>query len=473
MAASRESRYQPAAAGGGGGEPITWEQTKDHIRVLQGEVASLLDRAQAAGSEAWFEQKRTRRNELEAEGRTIIEAGDIIDAEFPLRNDLVDAAEAKVVEIGLLVDAEILARVPPVPEKASDEAIAAADAEVEAATAARDRIRSEYQAARTARFAKQRDDLYDPEAEERHDELATEWSRASDRWQAALNARRDLLVTDPGSVWRSAQADAAREVVGELRQLGDIEGGHGFHSSAQKKARDATKAAFKSFPTDWVARSDAADNRLSSRVTKARAHYIRSKQMTDKTLGRAEPILHTHRTSDLEELRRVADRYQAAGAVTTYGGRRRAKRKILSVEIDEENMEVRLQVDGGTQTNVGAILTTDGSERCTTHELSHRMEETNPRVLMMQAAFYRRRTVDENGEQMPYTAYMGSRKERVISDGFANEYVGKTYNGQAYEVLSVGMEAVFAGSQGALLGVDQEKADADHRAWVLGTVVAV
>ena len=180
-----------------------------------------------------------------------------------------------------------------------------------------------------------------------------------------------------------------------------------------------------------------------------------------------------------EELAERLAEYEVGAKVDVWAKGRFAKRKVLAVTVDEDDLSFTVEIEGGRVTTArtytsASELTTDKSKRVTIHEVAHRMEHTNPEVLALEGAFYRRRVTSDEGEIEPTTSYMGSRRERVRSDGFVDPYVGKDYDGgRAYEVLSVGMEAVFAGSMGSLLGVDHRAADLDHRAFVLGLLAAV
>jgi hypothetical protein len=108
------------------------------------------------------------------------------------------------------------------------------------------------------------------------------------------------------------------------------------------------------------------------------------------------------------------------------------------------------------------------TEQVATHELSHRLEDTNPHLGVLEKQLLERRCVDANGNKTPAVLRRGSRGERFREGGFVDSYIGKVYESNFAEVLSVGAEAVFTGSYGGLVGEDGYKADPDHRAFVLG-----
>ena len=72
------------------------------------------------------------------------------------------------------------------------------------------------------------------------------------------------------------------------------------------------------------------------------------------------------------------------------------------------------------------------------------------------------------------------RRELSTVDSFADAYMGKRYyrsNGEEnmrhYEVLSTGVEAIFHGEYGGLVGVGRVAADTDMRAFALGVLATV
>lgn len=457
----------------GVGEPELvdeWELAKDRIAELTVQIRADLDEAERRRSGRWADERDARRDELVAEGLGRAELVAALDAEFGLPSGgftETAAAEEKVREVGALVDAEVLARVGPPPPQPTVEEKAAAEAAYQAALTAQREARKEFLDAQLANA---------PEAELL--ELNDAWHAASEAAVAAQKAMHDTLRTDPDAAWRRSQAEAARQVLAELRSLGDPDGVHGFHESSQRPAMAAVRTAFDSYPTDWVARSAAADPPLFARHSRGRAHYAHKRSKAVTETAKAEPQKRTVRARTPEELaERLAD-YKVGEKTDVWARGRFAKRKVLAVTVDEDDLSFTVEIEGGRVTTArtytsASELTTDKSERVTIHEVAHRMEHTNPDVLSLESAFYRRRVTGDDGEIEPTTSYMGSRRERVRSDGFVDPYVGKDYDGRAYEVLSVGMEAVFAGSMGGLIGVDHRAADPDHRAFVLGLLAAV
>lgn len=104
------------------------------------------------------------------------------------------------------------------------------------------------------------------------------------------------------------------------------------------------------------------------------------------------------------------------------------------------------------------------------HETAHRMEHVNPAIFQLEEEFLRRRTTDADGNRDRLENLYLSNRERGRPDSFANKYMGKEYNDNYREVMSTGMEALFAGGFGSLAGIDGQTPDADMRAFILGVL---
>jgi hypothetical protein len=51
--------------------------------------------------------------------------------------------------------------------------------------------------------------------------------------------------------------------------------------------------------------------------------------------------------------------------------------------------------------------------------------------------------------------------------------MGKIYSGSSYtEILSMGMESLFAGTNGGFVGMDNNKPDADYKKFILGVLAS-
>lgn len=99
-------------------------------------------------------------------------------------------------------------------------------------------------------------------------------------------------------------------------------------------------------------------------------------------------------------------------------------------------------------------------------------------IMGLEGEFLRRRTsfpdpANSSGPMLrekPAPIYGGSG-EMARPDHFAEVYMGKEYPDGYTEVLSMGMESLFAGSYGGLIGVNSHRADPEMRNFILGTLV--
>lgn len=117
------------------------------------------------------------------------------------------------------------------------------------------------------------------------------------------------------------------------------------------------------------------------------------------------------------------------------------------------------------------------SEAIAYHEFGHRMEEVMPdsRLTRYERAFLKRRTgkTDENFNENMKTNF--GREEFYHDGGFVYSYTGKAYSDDFFEVFTTGVEAVYGGNLGGLVGnsPDYETADKDHRGFVLGALATL
>lgn len=135
------------------------------------------------------------------------------------------------------------------------------------------------------------------------------------------------------------------------------------------------------------------------------------------------------------------------------------------------------------------------------HEFAHRCEHTTPALGAAEEAFLQRRTTTPDGDREPLKSLYPGTREKGREDSFAHAYMGKEYpdavpsamgsvvpSGAAKlipeikgsvprsdyrEVMSCGMEALFGGSFGGLLGAGKYKADPDMRHFILGALTTL
>lgn len=123
----------------------------------------------------------------------------------------------------------------------------------------------------------------------------------------------------------------------------------------------------------------------------------------------------------------------------------------------------------------------DKGMRVAMHEFAHRVEATSTYVTAYEEAFLKRRAGHLPNEDGSYSdpekltsIYEGSKKKELgYKDNFPTHYMGKVYSGSSYkEILSMGMESVFAGTNGGLAGLGQHKADPDYKKFILGVLAS-
>jgi hypothetical protein len=113
------------------------------------------------------------------------------------------------------------------------------------------------------------------------------------------------------------------------------------------------------------------------------------------------------------------------------------------------------------------------------HEFGHRTEYAVEGVKKVELSFLKRRTSTVQSEegygliQEPLVPMSMGSTEMTRPDHFTNIYMGKDYGGDATEVMSMGMEGVFAGHYGGFIGVGGEKPDLEVRDLVLGVLASV
>ena len=115
------------------------------------------------------------------------------------------------------------------------------------------------------------------------------------------------------------------------------------------------------------------------------------------------------------------------------------------------------------------------------HEIGHHMQETIPTISAMESEWISDRTRTSEGvSQRPRPRWSGSR-ELVRADDFVDAYIGRVYKdnygqeSRITEVLTVGVQAMFGGGYGGLIGNDgiKSKHDDDMRAFILGMMASV
>jgi len=106
----------------------------------------------------------------------------------------------------------------------------------------------------------------------------------------------------------------------------------------------------------------------------------------------------------------------------------------------------------------------------TAHELSHRWESSVPGIKAMEDDFITRRTTTGGVRDKQVSLGGKMAKEKTRPDSFANAYIGKEYSDGSREALSCGVEALFGGRYGGLIGTSGSKPDHEMRSFILGVM---
>jgi len=98
-----------------------------------------------------------------------------------------------------------------------------------------------------------------------------------------------------------------------------------------------------------------------------------------------------------------------------------------------------------TQTTDGDVTFCSNDLDCAIHESMHRLERARPEIVSLEREFYAKRTYGEPLLPMSkLTGERGYRSDEVgKKDKFLIPYMGKDYEGRAYELLSVGAEMLY------------------------------
>lgn len=261
----------------------------------------------------------------------------------------------------------------------------------------------------------------------------------------ALGAERVRLLTGE-SAWDHAEgrayADAYRAVLAEQRPMGGQDLTQ-LHEHSVSAATKRVQAALRSYPTDWAPTPDNQCGRPVAFTT---------------VRGRA------------------------------YAGTATLRHQIGSDTWDEPIFIVATsaQKSGHTPAGVADAL----------HEYGHYAQHSRPGLDEVECVFVSRRTTDDSTglrdpleplsaaavrqrESPPLTpaalaAQKASPAEWGRPDHFVCAYAGRDYGrGKSGEVFTVGMEALFSGRYGGLVGRGRWESDGQHRALVLGALATL
>ena len=312
-----------------------------------------------------------------------------------------------------------------------------------------------------------------------------------------------------------------------LAEIRDMGGEYALDPASAKKAAVLFGEAAQVFPSEWLAQANTFTPPVA-KVTKSRAHYAhlaiqqtkKLRLVTKRFEGSVESMpegnaysgyaMLDELTSDGEpmyertsyEIARIWDDkpdpskpprgrgwdlYQANvkrvdGTAEIRPLWRRPRHQMITVDT-KVAPEIRTNLS-----NPDAVLPGQSNGfAVAVHESTHRMEYTVNDVERLEKAFFLRRTTREDGTRAPLERLQPRSNELLREGGFPHRYVGKDYAAMrgsqtlvaseygtrqvaAFEVMSVGMDSIMGGRQGALIGVGGYKADNDYRNFVLGVL---
>lgn len=326
------------------------------------------------------------------------------------------------------------------------------------------------------------------------------------------NGTNEMSFFDHSRRIASARRDA---VISALSALGTSAEVRANISSQKRKIGAMLRDVSKLYPDAWKDAVEQNCNPLRIYASDARAHYKESTQVktkawhpngTHSTLrrtftGPTEVTLNPYfdATHDMED-----------HVTVTVGGDPNNSEHVSSNKDAVETLnaklsEIKLYVGGrrwyapaSEDMRYDAIVTEGGtlgiaqrrfraegresvirtpaeSPSTLAHELAHRMEWGNEHIRALEARFLSRRAGDEEA-----TSYHSDEQD-FYADHFTNTYIGKVYEHGTREVLSVGMEMLLYGDNGAGVGAElphdtytrtgddgRTVEDRDHLNFVLG-----
>lgn len=326
----------------------------------------------------------------------------------------------------------------------------------------------------------------------------------------AAEAEYDAAINGKGKRTADGLArlrDGYTAALAEVRDFGGPLGLDDEHSAPEAAA--AFQDAAQRFPAAWVERSGQMRAPVA-RIADGRAHYSRDKLVEQKTRAAPKTEELSLATGDDATERDTPFASHSIDPRTTDAPAGRTWWVKTEYEAEFDSSRPRPAGDGWEQyTHRGAstwwrrpklvekrtgmpfhapvILTSPDADattalpgdgpyaRAAVHELGHRMQHANPAIARAEHAYLGRRTTTATGEREKPVNLAGPN-ETGYADSFSVAYTGKTYAPEYgtpddeghTEVLSTGMEALFAGRYGGFIGAGQHHPDHETRSFILG-----
>lgn len=302
--------------------------------------------------------------------------------------------------------------------------------------------------------------------------------------------------------------EANRQAIKELRSVGEVAPQVREHQKNKGTAEFFTSSVQEVFPTAWIQNSNDMGEVLLKESPK-RAHYnfhaIQRKRV--KEIHTAQEIRRADWKPDPRDITKaewkvidagsdfnewegpVYEQYRSgwrsyswdsekgqpkgSGWVKGRHAVENYKDGHITVEYEEgwfRKMSSMKTVEETSQAEIRLMKTRDEeAARVAVHEFAHRCEDANPHLKVLEERFLSRRTTNPDGSREKLVRYgTGTPAEYVREDSFVNIYMGKQYDHDNREILSMGSEAVFSGTNGGLLGIGTQRKDPEMRSFILG-----
>lgn len=141
----------------------------------------------------------------------------------------------------------------------------------------------------------------------------------------------------------------------------------------------------------------------------------------------------------------------------------------IDASLKRGNLTVKT-VKRGNYDDTNKIINISGTDgegfKTAVHELAHRMEKAFPFLRDIEQSFYDRRTQGDQLESLRNFGDKYERDEMTRKDNFIDPYMGKDYNGDSYELISMGFENAFCNPK-------YLEKDSEYAQWIFGILTLI
>lgn len=288
-------------------------------------------------------------------------------------------------------------------------------------------------------------------------------------------------------------SDGCEAALAEVRALG----GHlELHELSDAPAALAVTEASSIYPADWVRASTEAGP-LAAAVTTGRAGHNPSWIYSDRVASTVPSTMTRPAGSDPKDTaemtflsveRGIGHRGRPDPAqdrwTTQMWDVKRVKGKPKGYDWEAVEPGVWRRKPRGTIQGAGVTVDMRGSLpgrpkgfSVAAHELGHHMQHVVPGLSSMEHDWLVDRTT-VNGEREELVPRWEGANEFVRTDNFLDSYIGREYTDVAgdsrdtTEVITMGVQGIFGGDHGGLIGMGSLKRDDDMRHFILGSMAS-